>query len=246
MKGALRTHAKEVGFADADVGKIFGTEGEEGGAGYVSVTDAKILAFPVRTLAGVFGWITCPLILDRYKRDLKLANIAVDWNVPSIEKHDIILTKENSSIKIGQNVYLEEVRLTSKTASEFEKLWDSISEAVPTGEEYSFVRSKIKADLSIVDDEVFRDIVSLTTEVNARIAIDQNKGVVKRGALWYEEALPTDSLMYSLILLPKRFRNGSNSSDVAGKFLALDGKVINVGGDETIGRGFVRVRVVSC
>jgi CRISPR-associated protein Cmr4 len=69
---------------------------------------------------------------------------------------------------------------------------------------------------------------------------------VKRGALWYEEALPTDSLMYSLILLPKRSRNGSDSSDIAEKFLAFNGKVINVGGDETIGRGFVRVRVVSC
>jgi len=245
MKGVLRSHAKEIGFKDEEVRKIFGAEGDEGGAGYVSVTDARMLAFPVRTLAGVFGWITCPLVLDRYKRDMKLANSAVDWNIPSIEEQDIMI-KDNSDIRIGQNVYIEEIRLSSKSVNGFEQLWDCISEAVPTNEEYNFVQNKIRADLGIVNDEVFRDIASLTTEVTARIAIDQSTGVVKRGALWYEEALPTDSLMYSLILLPKCFRNGSDSSAIAQRFLAFDGKVINVGGDETIGRGFVRVKVVSC
>jgi len=245
MKGVLRSHAKEIGFKDEEVRKIFGAEGDEGGAGYVSVTDARMLAFPVRTLAGVFGWITCPLVLDRYKRDMKLANSAVDWNIPSIEEQDIMI-KDNSDIRIGQNVYIEEIRLSSKSVNGFEQLWDCISEAVPTNEEYNFVQNKIRADLGIVNDEVFRDIASLTTEVTARIAIDQSTGVVKRGALWYEEALPTDSLIYSLILLPKCFRNGSDSSAIAQRFLAFDGKVINVGGDETIGRGFVRVKVVSC
>jgi CRISPR-associated protein Cmr4 len=246
MKGVLRTHAKEVGFTDDDTGKIFGAEGEEGGAGYVSVTDARILAFPVRTLAGVFGWITCPLILNRYKRDLTIANSEVAWSIPTIEKPNIIIVKDNSNIKVGQNVYLEEVRLISKSANGFDDVWNTISKAVPDNKEYDFVRNKINFDLGIVDDAVFRDMVSLTTEVTARIAIDQETGVVKRGALWYEETLPTDSLMYSLILLPKRFRNGFDSSAIAKKFLNLNNKVINVGGDETIGRGFVRVRVVQC
>ncbi|MCW3996680.1 MAG: type III-B CRISPR module RAMP protein Cmr4 [Candidatus Bathyarchaeota archaeon] len=246
MKGVLRAYAKEIGFTDDDVIKIFGAEGEEAGAGYVSVTDARILAFPVRTLAGVFGWITCPLILNRYKRDLTIANAEVAWNIPSVEKPNVIIVKDDSNIKIGQSVYIEEAKLISKSANGFDAVWAAISQAVPGNKEYDFIRNKINVDLGIVDDEVFRDMASLTTEVTARIAIDQNTGAVKRGALWYEEALPTDSLMYSLILLPKRFRNGCTSSDIVNKLLNFNGKVINVGGDETIGRGFVRVRVVSC
>ena len=243
MKGVLRTHAREVGFEESDVKKIFGDEGEEGVAGYASATDARVLAFPVRTLAGVFNWVTCPLILDRYKRDLRLANISVNWNIPSLNKNEII-TKDNSNTKIGQNVYLEELRLIHKKPESFEGIWDFVSEAVPDGDEYKFIKDKVKADLGIVDNEVFRDIVSLTTEVTARIRIGTT-GVVERGALWYEETLPTDTLMYSLILLPKRHKNSSDSSNVAKKFLTFDGKVLNVGGDETIGRGFVRVKVVS-
>jgi hypothetical protein len=42
----------------------------------------------------------------------------------------------------------------------FENIWDSISQAIPEGEEYNFIKSKIKADLSVVDDEVFRDLAS--------------------------------------------------------------------------------------
>src|SRR5262249_6039747 len=42
-------------------------------AGALSVTDARILAFPVRSLRGVFAWVTCAGVLDRLRRDLKLA-----------------------------------------------------------------------------------------------------------------------------------------------------------------------------
>ncbi|MCX7680345.1 MAG: type III-B CRISPR module RAMP protein Cmr4, partial [Spirochaetes bacterium] len=171
-----------------------------------------------------------------YKRDLTIANFKVDWNIPSIEEPNVIIIKDNSNIKIGQSVYIEEVKLTSKSANDFDAVLNDISKALPEkNEEYAFVRNKIKSDLGIVDDEVFRDMVSLTTEVTARIAIDQNTGIVKRGALWYEEALPTDSLMYSLILLPKCSRNGCEPSEIVNKFLPFNGKIINLGGDETIG-----------
>jgi CRISPR-associated protein Cmr4 len=33
------------------------------------VMEAKILAFPVRSLAGCFAWLTCPLCLNRFNRD---------------------------------------------------------------------------------------------------------------------------------------------------------------------------------
>lgn len=245
IKGVLKTSAHEMGFTENEVKMIFG-DSEEGGAGYVSITDARILAFPVRTLAGTFGWITCPLVLNRYLRDLKLANGSADWKAPTVKKEEIIV-KDDSNITIEQgNVYLEELKLIAKSASGFENSWTAISTAIPDGTEYDLVRKKINIDLGIVNDDIFAELVSLTTEVTARIAIDPNKGTTKRGALWYEETLPTDSVMYSLILLPKRSRNSLSTGDIVKRFLAFNGKVINVGGDETIGRGFVRVRVVSC
>ena len=36
-------------------------------AGAISVGDAKVLLFPVRSLKGVFAYVTCPLVLERFE-----------------------------------------------------------------------------------------------------------------------------------------------------------------------------------
>ncbi|MCX8167344.1 MAG: type III-B CRISPR module RAMP protein Cmr4, partial [Candidatus Micrarchaeota archaeon] len=63
---------------------LFGSEVEEAFSGAVSVTDAKILLFPVKSLKGIFCWITCPMVLERFRRDLKLAGVndmdKIDFN----------------------------------------------------------------------------------------------------------------------------------------------------------------------
>ena len=38
-------------------------------AGCVQILEAKLLAFPVRSLAGCFAWLTCPSVLRRFQRD---------------------------------------------------------------------------------------------------------------------------------------------------------------------------------
>ncbi len=52
---------------------IFGPETDKASehAGAISVGDAKILLFPVRSLKGVFAYVTCPLILERFVEDAK-------------------------------------------------------------------------------------------------------------------------------------------------------------------------------
>ena len=44
------------------------TESAAEHAGALSVTDARLLAFPVRSLKGVFAWVTCPAVLERLAR----------------------------------------------------------------------------------------------------------------------------------------------------------------------------------
>jgi len=54
---------------------VFGPETADADAyaGALSLTDARILAFPVRSLRGVFAWVSCKSVLDRLNRDLVLA-----------------------------------------------------------------------------------------------------------------------------------------------------------------------------
>ena len=49
---------------------------------------------------------------------------------------------------------------------------------------------ELEKRLVILDDDTFRDFVTLSTEVNARIRIESEKGTVVNKALWYKENLP--------------------------------------------------------
>lgn len=238
-------------------GDIFGTEE---GIGGVSITDAKILAFPVRTLKGVFGWITCPLVLSRYKRDLSLVKGGnINWNIPNLNSEEAIIGKD-SNLKEDNYVYIEELQLKCVENEIVSTIAKEISEALPDDNIYKEIKEKLKKDLVIVSNEVFRDLINLTTEIVTRIRIDPLKGIVKEGALWTEEYLPTDTILYSLILIPsartlnlddlnEKLRNEiENLKNYAEKIVKLfkilyDGRILQIGGDETIGKGFVRLKI---
>src|SRR5581483_3288005 len=53
--------------------RLFGAGDTDGtSAGALSFTDARVLAFPVRSAKGVFAWVTCPQALNRWSRDAGL------------------------------------------------------------------------------------------------------------------------------------------------------------------------------
>ena len=60
-----------------DLEEVFGqtTQANEPYAGSVSLMDGRLLLLPVRSLAGVFAWVTSPFILNRLIRDCKMGKI---------------------------------------------------------------------------------------------------------------------------------------------------------------------------
>ncbi len=239
IKGVLRNSAKEVGINNGNRDLIFGEQERIGG---VSVTDARILAFPVRSLKGIFGWITCPLVLERFKRDLELAGKAVDFSVSLPSEDGKALVPANCNLVMDGNIYLEDVKLEAESNEDVTKIADILSNCIHEGKEYEQTREKIKRDLVIVSNDIFRDFTVMTIEIATRIKIDQNSGTVESGGLWSEEHLPTDTLMYFLVLIPGRTNNLS-AEDVEQKLRNFEGKILQMGGDETIGRGFTRLKV---
>jgi CRISPR-associated protein Cmr4 len=133
--------------------------GSPQGVGGISITDARILAFPVRTLKGVFGWVTCPMVLDRYKRDLKLAGIEVNWSILKPEKDEEAIVQANSNLKAENYIYIEELQLKAKEKNEIQEITEEIVKGLPDLG-YEEIRKKLKKDLVIVSDNVFRDIVN--------------------------------------------------------------------------------------
>jgi CRISPR-associated protein Cmr4 len=74
LKGVLRDKCANGNPKDEKVFAVFGpdTEGAAKHAGALSLTDARLLAFPLRSLSGLFAWVTCPAVLERFLRDLRI------------------------------------------------------------------------------------------------------------------------------------------------------------------------------
>ncbi len=237
---------------------VFGPEDGNLYAGALGFTDARLLLFPVKSVSGVFGWITCPTVLERFKQDLQICNIKFPYSITS-PNH---IPNGSSLIVTDNKVVLEEYTFDVTTDNAVNELANWLSKQVlPADGEYDYWREKMQTDLVVLSDNDFRDFVTLSTEVIARIKIDQKSGTVQEGALWYEEYLPSDSVLYSLALTTPIFQENEvdkgifrltaqekkEERDESEKVMEFfeDGlpAVIQLGGNATIGKGIVRTKV---
>jgi CRISPR-associated protein Cmr4 len=81
-------------------------------------------------------------------------------------------------------------------------------------------------------------------EVVARIRLDDETKTVARGALWYEESLPAESVLYSLVRAENSHRKQKplSAGEVHSLFNGLLDGALQLGGKATVGRGLCRVR----
>lgn len=207
-------------------------------AGAAVFTDARILLFPVRSLKGVFAWITCPFAIERFVRDMKLSGQSIgDIKLPSFED-DKVLAPLNTSNLIEEKLVLEEFTYQATTV-DLSGLTDFFKKCFPKGEEYNYWRDKLDTNLIVMADDEFRDFVKASTEVQARIRIDSETKTVSDGALFYQENLPSDTLMYTVCAAQRSMKKGHTMSDeeVFTALTKLNGNSVQMGGNESIGKG---------
>ncbi|ROL57224.1 type III-B CRISPR module RAMP protein Cmr4 [Bacteroidetes/Chlorobi group bacterium Naka2016] len=239
------------------INHVFGPEDGDAHAGSIAFTDAKILLFPVRSLKGVFAWITCPMVLYRFYEDMKFSgkeDKLKDLDLTDIEKtvpsHSDLLI---SDTKVILEEFTFEVKKDDKTAKIAEKLSEII---FPNHLAYEYWRNKLKKDLVILLNDDFANFVTTSTEVITRTKISNETGTVEPGALWTEEYLPQDTILYSIALTTvvkvandedKGPFKGSTSDEEAQKVMEFFKQglpeVIHIGGNQTIGKGIVRIKI---
>jgi CRISPR-associated protein Cmr4 len=253
VKGAIRAHARDV-LGDAakdEINTVFGPDDSAGEyASALALTDARLLLFPVRSLAGVFAWTTCPTMLNRLRRELTVAGGPELPTVPQ-PRDDHALVPRQAGVVIDQSsVVLEEFTFAAQPEQSVTDLgaWMA-NHVLPDTGEYIFWAEQVQQNLVVLPDDAFRDFVQLSTDVVARIRIDPDKGTAAAGGLWYEECLPPESVLWTLAMATDpRSRNGGSTMQTAAHVLdfmtdRLFGQVsrMQFGGDETIGRGLVNV-----
>ncbi len=241
LKGVFRSSFKGTSMENNDEElTLFGpeTSSSEDYAGALNLSDARILAFPVRSLSGVFAWATCPDVLYRLQRDLGIIN---GGSVPTIPEpdRDHAYCFESSPLVSGDKMILEEFEFSVKRCPSDLSEW--IAPRV-TSDEHTAER--IKSHLAVLNNDDFTFFVQNATEVNARIGLDYRTKTVKKSALFYEEYLPAETILYSLVICQDSHRSDfkANGKELLETFQSRLLPYIQIGGGETIGKGICGIR----
>lgn len=249
LKGRLRAEARPPRLEPGEFKAIFGPETDDNPsehAGALSPGDARLVLFPVRSLTGVFAWATSLDALARFRRDAQMVGVPVTWKLPAEPPPEAALVN-GSRLVAGGKVVLEEYAFSPMQSGELGEIGRWLAEqALPEGEEYSYWRESLPARLVALPQDAFRDFTTLSTEVATRVRLTPDTKTVAEGALWTEEALPLDTLLYApLMASPTRAANGAklSGSQVIQKIAGLGLGRMQLGGDETTGRGMVHLRL---
>lgn len=205
-------------------------------AGALAVGDAHLLVLPVRALAGIICYVSCPFVLNKYATDLKRCGIKSLPNVPAPLEEDAIVPSVNVNA-VSKKVVLEDLDLNEKI-SESAKEWAKlIAQHVyaDDNQESDFIKR-----FAIVSDSVFAYLAETATEIRARIAMDPNTGTVKKGALWYEENLPAETLMWGVYAVSDSLSPTQATSAAELVKPLRQERLIQLGGKSGVGRGLTR------
>lgn len=239
------------------VSLIFGPEGEEAHAGALTITDARILLFPVKSLKGVFAWITCPMVLERFGKDLQMAGVKTDDFITNNFSNLVNTVSLQSALLISGKIVLEEFTFPVSKNGSTSKIAKFLSRSIfPQNAVYKFWMDKLSKDLVILSNDDFTQFVKTSTEIITRTRIDDNTGTVASGALWTEEYLPQDTILYSVAMfssprVEKDEQKGifkadspENEAKLISDFFETGlPEIIQIGGNQTIGKGFVRLNL---
>mgnify|MGYP001172748787 FL=1 len=254
--------ADRLGISNFDlISLVFGPEDDgQKHAGSVSFCDARLLLFPVKSVKGVFAWITCPAVIQRFISDMSILGIEISIDVSKIHAYSVPC--ESKILIDDENiVILEEFTFKNiEKSEECSKLAKWLADYVlPTNHECNYLKDWMKEKLIILSNDDFKDFVTMSTEVITRIKINPDTGTVEKGALFTEEYLPSDTILYSLIMSSGLFINEEKAKvkealekmNIDEKDMVIDyikemmPNIIQLGGNMNLGKGLIRTNFYS-
>ncbi|WP_315783320.1 MULTISPECIES: type III-B CRISPR module RAMP protein Cmr4 [unclassified Bradyrhizobium] len=240
IKGVLRDHCDKALGKDTDVlfGSAIGaTDADETQAGRLALTEARLLAWPARSLSRPFLHVTCPLIIERLARDLRAMGGENLLAVPELPLHQVkrALVADQSlegGILVLDDLIYEAAEVVH--SPEAKTLAAALASLLPTAE--ALTAQRLQNGLVVIPDEDFTALMTTAVPVQARISLNEKKTTTGGvGNLWYEEYLPSDCLFVSFIGEKRNANSDVRLSRLDSAAEAFN--VIQIGGNETVGHG---------
>lgn len=253
IKGVIRDAVTQSGADPTAVDDAFGPEDSTSKksdkvtrAGNISFSEARVLAFPVRSAKGAFAYITCPFLLNHFKR------LSSRTDLPEIDpiEDQSCLASGSVSFPEKKAVILEEYCFTHQGPAP--EVWaEALHGLIPDP-----VWQTVKQRLVILSDGDFSHFVKSTTEISNHNRIDAQTGTVEDGALFNLECVPAETLFMATLHLIDRKEVVVKRKDAtdARVYTTDSGKLITefigetpllqFGGSSTTGRGFCSISLV--
>lgn len=287
LKGSIRNAVRSSvginknGTADgAAINMLLGNPDKGDYASAVSITDARLLFFPVKSALGIFAWITCPYAIRRFLKDYEIVSKCVlkngiqagyggtdkKWETEKLEPEDgCVYYADRKNLEIAkskgnfctakkdaaeQQVMMEDYTYRAEENKTFGELLKMISSHL---KDMGMDWKQFISHTVLMRDDDFVHFVKHSTEVATRIKIDRDTGTAQSTALFTEEYLPPETLMYSLLFFgksnqPQRRENTDGElykqltpKEVKEEFLnQFTQNIFQVGGDSSLGKGFMK------
>jgi CRISPR-associated protein Cmr4 len=240
IRGAVR---ELFGESDA-TSLLFGPTAEEDQepryAGCVSVHDAKVLLFPVRSDHQVFLWITCPHVLQRFTREIEAFDTSgPKWQPPATSPG---ADQVAGSLPPDAPVFLEEFRYTAVQDGTLATWAATVESALgPSG---------LASRSVLVADESFTYFVRHATLIQQHNRLSSAK-TVEAGALFSVEAVPPETVFYGFFGATDARRPAAEGEsrkprgEVLKDLRAGTREYLHLGGDEGTGLGLTRLAWVD-
>lgn len=255
LKGVMRDHFCNLvidgkikqDLFDAAFGRASGesnTDDDMSNAGSLILTDAHIVCLPIRSLYGTFAYTTCPLVLERLKRDLIAAGYGKFPIVPKLKENEAIIQRSSRLISEGKKIFFEDLDFDAREDGE-ESTWAELLGNILFQSDLVW-RDLFVERFAIISDDCFNFLTETGTEVSAHIRIDDKKKIVAKGMLWYEEALPTEAIVSGIAWCDRVFgkykpeNKKIEKKEILDTFCPSAGLDLQIGGKATVGKGRVR------
>jgi CRISPR-associated protein Cmr4 len=259
IKGAVRHAWCALGGDEALLAKILGPDSgnSELHAGAVSFGDAQLVAFPVRSLKGGYVYATSPQALARAQRLMQVVKPGESWAIPQVEEGTCLVL--NKKLLSSRKVEGKETLVLHLEAFEYRAVEGDhaalkgivaalAQQALPEGDAYTFFRNKFTNDLVVLSDTDFGYFAENATLVEPHVRIVDETGTADGGGLFYTENLPPESLLIAPLMCSGTRTGKEKEDEKAESVMAkiknlIDGKLLQIGGDATTGRGLVVAKV---
>jgi CRISPR-associated protein Cmr4 len=264
IKGPLRDRSETV---DADRTRVvFGpkTDSASDHAGAAVFSDARLLLLPVRSLAGTFAWVTSPYLLRRFKQDAADAGVAAvkALEVPQPKSvndqlEGLVSSAGSADVAQPNNHHGGVLKLPNKNLivlEDLDLLWTPNDDVRKWAKEIGQLvfdptwQNLLLERLCVVHDDVMTFLLETATEVVARIKINDDTKTVQKGGLWYEESLPTETVLVGLVSSSNGRAQGTEPMDANAVSCFIHkrahGQSIQLGGKATVGRGLCQLSLV--